>query len=85
MSNKLNNSRNNDDLIFRDVFRLCKGNRTPANRMAIRSLNFGVHDDPFISLAHKMLEKAQHGTKFSTYVSKLNIFLNFHHIYTFYI
>ena len=49
--------------------------------MIKRSLDFGVDDDLFVSLAHKIREKAQHDTNFNTYVSKLNISLNLHLVY----
>ena len=42
--------------------------------MIKRSLDFGVDDDLFVSLAHKIREKVQH-------VSELNIFLNLHLVY----
>ena len=57
LSSKLNNPSNDDYLPFRDVFRLYQANMTLAHIMIIRSLNFSVHDDPFVSLAHKIHEK----------------------------
>ena len=76
LSSKLNNTCNGDDLPFEDVFSLCQ-----THTMIIKSLDFGVPDDPFVCLAHKICEKAQHGTYFNTYVSELNISLNLHPVY----
>ena len=57
---------------------LCQFNGTTSHRIIIRNLDFGVHDNPFVSGIH---EKAQHDTKFNTYVSDVNISLNLHPVF----
>ena len=70
------------DQPFHYVYQLCHSKRTPAVNFISNVLSYNCNVNPLSKVADEIRLRSVNGTKFSTYINELNLYLSQHSLYT---